>query len=105
MGSPGLFDGTHIYGYAFANEEHSMKTTLEMSDLLFRAAKAAAAHRGQSLKDLVTGALERELKLQRQKKPLKATAYLRSVRAVANANATAWKSGLDAVAAVREQRR
>ena len=82
-----------------------MKTTLEMSDLLFRAAKAAAARRGQSLKQLVTGALERELKLSRQKPQLKASSYLRSVRAVAGANARAWRSGLDAVSAVREQRR
>jgi hypothetical protein len=82
-----------------------MKTTLEMSDWLFRAAKVAAANRGQSLKELVTGALKRELKLARPKAPLKASACLRSVRAVASANAAAWKSGLDAVRAVREQRR
>jgi len=82
-----------------------MKTTLEMSDLLFRAAKAAAARRGQSLKALVTGALERELKLTRQKPAPKASSYLRTVRAVASANAAAWQSSLDAVSAVREQRR
>jgi len=82
-----------------------MKTTLEMSDLLLRAAKAAAARRGQSLKALVIGALERELKLTRQKPARKASSYLRTVRAVANANAAAWQSSLDAVRAVREQRR
>jgi Holliday junction resolvasome RuvABC endonuclease subunit len=83
----------------------TMKTTLEMSDWLFRAAKAAAAHRGQSLKELVTGALERELKLSRQKTPRQASAALRSVRAVASANALTWRSAMDSVSAVREQRR
>jgi predicted HicB family RNase H-like nuclease len=39
------------------------KITLEMSQTLFRRAKAAAATRGQSLKDLVTAALKRELRL------------------------------------------
>ena len=82
-----------------------MKTTLEMSDELFRAAKAAAATRGQSLKELVTGALERELKLSRPKEPLAVSACMRRVRMAASANAAAWKTELDAVSAVREQRR
>lgn len=38
-----------------------MKTTLEIPDPLFRKAKARAAERGQSLKDLVTEALEARL--------------------------------------------
>jgi hypothetical protein len=37
-----------------------MKTTLEMPDKLFRRAKATAAQRGQTLKQLVTAALEQE---------------------------------------------
>jgi hypothetical protein len=38
-----------------------VKTTLEIPDPLFRKAKARAAERGQSLKDLVTEALEARL--------------------------------------------
>ncbi len=37
------------------------KTTLEMSEALFRRAKATAAGRGQTLKQFVRGALEKEL--------------------------------------------
>ena len=38
-----------------------MKTTLEIPDPLFRKAKSKAAERGQSLKDLVTEALQDKL--------------------------------------------
>jgi len=38
-----------------------MRTTVDLPDLLFRAAKARAAHRGVPLKALVTEALEKEL--------------------------------------------
>ena len=38
-----------------------MKTTLEIPDPLFRKAKSKAAERGQSLKQLVTEALEEKL--------------------------------------------
>lgn len=38
-----------------------MKTTLELPDPLFRKAKATAAARGMSLKELFTGALEDKL--------------------------------------------
>jgi hypothetical protein len=38
-----------------------MKTTIEIPDLLFRKAKSAAAERGQSLKDLMTEALQEKL--------------------------------------------
>jgi len=38
-----------------------MKTTVEIPDALFRKAKATAAERGQSLKDLVTEALQDKL--------------------------------------------
>lgn len=38
-----------------------MKTTLELPDTLFRKAKATAAARGQSLKDLFTEALHEKL--------------------------------------------
>lgn len=38
-----------------------MKTAIEIPDPLFRAAKAAAAARGESLRDLVSNALRRHL--------------------------------------------
>jgi hypothetical protein len=38
-----------------------MKTTIEIPDPLFRRAKARAAERGQSLKDLVAEALQEKL--------------------------------------------
>ena len=40
-----------------------MKTTLEIPDSLFRKAKATAAECGQSLKDLVTEALQEKLSI------------------------------------------
>ncbi len=81
------------------------KTTLEMSDTLFRRAKAAAASRGQTLKELVTGALERELRLSSPARGKKGAAALRAIRQLAKANAMSWNGNEDAVAAVREQRR
>jgi hypothetical protein len=81
------------------------KTTLEMSDTLFRRAKAAAATRGQTLKELVTGALERELRLSTPARGKKPVAALRAVARLAKANAASWQGSEDAVAAVREQRR
>jgi hypothetical protein len=81
------------------------KTTLEMSDTLFRRAKAAAASRGQTLKELVTGALERELRLRTPARGKKDAAALRAVVQLAKANAMSWQGSADAVAAVREQRR
>ena len=38
-----------------------MKTTIEIPDLLFRKAKSKAAERGQTLKQLVTEALQEKL--------------------------------------------
>jgi hypothetical protein len=38
-----------------------MKTTIEIPDLLFRKAKSKAAERGQTLKELVTEALQEKL--------------------------------------------
>ena len=81
------------------------KTTLEMPEALFRKAKAAAASRGQTLKQLVTGALQRELRVTAQKKTHDCSAILRSVRQLAKVNAASWETGLDSVNAVREQRR
>ena len=41
-----------------------MKTTIELPGLIFRHAKAAAAERGQSLKDFFTEAVEDRLRRQ-----------------------------------------
>ena len=38
-----------------------MKTTIELPDLLFRRAKSTAAHRGQTLRDFVTEAIQEKL--------------------------------------------
>jgi hypothetical protein len=44
-----------------------VKTTLDIPDLLFRKAKSKAAERGQTLKQLVTEALEEKLAANRDK--------------------------------------
>ena len=46
----------HGHKYAF------MRTTIDLPDTLFREAKAVAALRDQSLKDVVVSALRRELR-------------------------------------------
>ena len=81
------------------------KTTLEMSETLFRRAKATAAGRGQTLKQFVTGALEKELGLSESGAIVSASMALRRVRQLAKINAASWQTDQDAVAAVREQRR
>jgi hypothetical protein len=81
------------------------KTTLEMSETLFRRAKATAAGRGQTLKQFVTGALERELGSSESAPMVSASTALRKVRQLAKLNAASWQTDQDAVAAVREQRR
>jgi hypothetical protein len=81
------------------------KTTLEMSEALFRRAKATAASRGQTLKQLVTGALEKELGLSEPSTGVNASTALRRVRQLAKLNADSWRTDHDSVAAVREQRR
>jgi len=88
-----------------------MKTTLEMPDDLFRRAKATAAKRGQSLKQLVTAALEHELA--KRSKPAvsaktrsaRAKAWLSEFDELSRKISASWNSDLDAVAAIREQRR
>lgn len=83
-----------------------MKTTIEMPDELFRKAKAVAALRGQSLKELITTAMERELASG------EATAvaepaikdYLAQLEAFAQANAAAWKTDKTAEGAIAEMR-
>jgi hypothetical protein len=48
-----------------------MRTTVDLPDALFRLAKATAAVRGVSLKDLVTTAIERETQPAAPPKPNK----------------------------------
>ena len=81
------------------------KTTLEMSETLFRRAKTAAASRGQTLKQFVTGALERELGSSESGAIVSASTAMQNVRQLAKLNAASWQTDQDAVAAVREQRR
>ena len=88
-----------------------MKTTLEMPDKLFRRAKATAAQRGQSLKQLVTVALERELagpasgtKTSKRTRS-EVEAFLRELDKVSRVISAAWPEGISAVEAIREQRR
>jgi hypothetical protein len=83
----------------------SRKTTLEMSETLFRRAKATAAGRGQTLKQFVTGALEKELGWSESGAIVSASTALRWVRQLAKLNAASWQTDQDAVVAVREQRR
>ena len=88
-----------------------MKTTLEMPDELFRRAKTVAARRGQSLKQLVTTALERELAApapgikSSRRKQAEVEASLRELERISKAISAAWPEGVSAVEAIREQRR
>jgi len=81
------------------------KTTLEMPETLFRRAKAEAAGRGQTLKQFVTGAIEKELGSSDSGAVISARTALLNVRRLAKINAASWQTDQDAVAAVREQRR
>ena len=88
-----------------------MKTTLEMPDELFRRAKTTAAQRGQSLKKLVTVALERELAgpapgtKTSMRKRAEVKAFLRELDKVSKKISAGWPEGVSAVEAIREQRR
>lgn len=83
-----------------------MKTTIEMPDELFRKAKAVAALRGQTLKELITAAMERELAVGEQPSSVEPSTeeYLRHIEAFAQANALAWKTGKTAAEAIAEMR-
>lgn len=88
-----------------------MKTTLEMPDELFRRAKATAAKRGQSLKQLVTTAVERELAARApergdsRRRKAEVDASLRELESLSQRISAAWPRGVTAVEAIREQRR
>ncbi len=83
-----------------------MKTTIEMPDELFRKAKAIAALRGQSLKELITAAMERELASGEAVTAREPTIkdYLAKLEAFAQANAVAWKTDRTAEDAIAEMR-
>ena len=72
-----------------------MKTTIEMPDDLFRTVKSVAALRGQTIKQLITTAIERELTANQTigSTELSTEDYLRRLDALAQDNATAWKTG------------
>lgn len=82
-----------------------------MPDELFRRAKATAAKRGQSLKQLVTTAVEHELA--KPSKPAtsakvrnaRAEAWLKEFDDLSRRISAAWNSDTGAVEAIREQRR
>lgn len=88
-----------------------MKTTLEMPDELFRRAKTVAARRGQTLKQLVATALERELTgtapgtKSSKTKRAQVEASLREFEKISRRISAAWPKGVSAVEAIREQRR
>lgn len=82
-----------------------MKTTIEIPDELFKQAKSEAARRGQALKELITGAVAREVRGPKPISKKEISAIWNELRRVANANSKAWKGQPDAVAAIREQRR
>lgn len=86
-----------------------MKTTIEMPDDLFRKAKAVAALRGQSMKQFITQILQREVgaapaPTARARKKT-ADMFSKELEALAAQVSEEWKTGHDAVDAVREQRR
>lgn len=84
-----------------------MKTTIELPDELFRKAKAVAALRGKTLKEMITAALERELLLPEAPPTVELSAedYERQIEEFAQDNARAWKTANTAVTAVTEMRR
>lgn len=82
-----------------------MKTTIELPEELFRRAKAQAALRGESLKDLITEALRHEVGKAAPVKERSTEEFWKELKAIARANSKAWKSKLGAVESIKEQRR
>ncbi len=88
-----------------------MKTTLEMPDELFRRAKATAAQRGQSLKQLITAALQHELSEPKhgtgsaRTRRVDVRATMRELKNISKRISAVWPEGVSAVGAIREQRR
>lgn len=86
-----------------------MKTTIEMPDEVFQAAKATALMRGQTLKQLVTAAVERELKGMPsggtvEPQPARAKAFCAKLEELARQNAMAWQSEKSVLRQLQEDR-
>jgi hypothetical protein len=56
----------HKYGFIVLCHRHAMKTTIEVSDALYRQVKSEAALRGRKLKDLVEEGLRLVLETPRE---------------------------------------
>lgn len=87
-----------------------MKTTIELPDELFRRAKAVAALRGESLKQLITESLRKEIggtgvHDAAAAGPHVARSLVEQIDLLALQVSNGWAGTQDAVAAVREQRR
>ena len=82
-----------------------MKTTMEMPDTLFRKAKAIAALRGQSLKELVTTAITREVGESSSRPTASIEEWLKEYQGLGRRIETAWKGGKSAVQTLHEMRR
>jgi hypothetical protein len=86
-----------------------MKTTIDLPDELLRRAKAVAAVRGISVRQLITESLEKELGLARTaaggaRHPDEAAALMRELDALAVQVSATWVGAQDAVDAMRDQR-
>lgn len=90
-----------------------MKTTIEIPDDLFRAAKAAALVRGQTLKQLLTAAVEHELKgiqaasfpgVESQPQVARAQAFRIKLEELAQHNAATWGNEKPALQQLQEDR-
>ena len=84
-----------------------MKTTVQLPPKLLRRVKTVAARRRQTLTQLVTAAIQREVTVPLSAEPsdLSTAEYVRRIEAFARANAAAWKTKKTAVQAIAEQRR
>lgn len=87
-----------------------MKTTIELPDELSRQVKAAAALRGQSMKEFLTEVLSRELSSVPQQadqsaRQTKAASLIEELESLAGRIGEKWGGATDSVEAVREQRR
>ncbi|TPW14158.1 MAG: hypothetical protein FD130_1431 [Halothiobacillaceae bacterium] len=87
-----------------------MKTTIELPDDLLRKAKAMAALRGQSMRQLITQLLQREVGTPPEvpganARKRAAESFTEELEALAAQVSDEWQKEPDATAAVREQRR
>lgn len=82
-----------------------MKTTVEMPDELFRRAKSAAALRGQTLRELITGAVEREVAEPKSApEEISIEETIQGWESLAAQNAKAWKTSKSALQELTDMR-